>query len=65
MNRINKSAFFEKVGPLNITPRVDVATLPQRHYVSHWELPNRTTMGKSVTDSWGVEPTGFWLSTPA
>ena len=62
LNSTSKVDFFNKVGPLDITPRVEVATLSHRFHVSLWEIRNRTIMGKTVADSWGVMPTKFWLS---
>ena len=63
MNSTRKSDFFNKVGPLDITPRI--ATVTHRFIVSHWETRNRTIVGKTETDSWGVAPTQFWLSEAA
>ena len=61
MNSTSKSDFVNKIGPLDITPRIVVA-LPHRFTVTHWETRNRTIVGKTKADSWGVEPTEFWLS---
>ena len=65
MTRISKSDFFEKIGPRNVTPRVDQSSLPQRYHVSLWETRTRIVMAKTVTDSWGVKPTEFWISAAA
>ena len=62
MKQISKPDFFKTVGVLDVTPRVDVSTLQQRFHVSQWELRDRTTVGKTVQDSWGVEATEFWTA---
>ena len=58
---ITKTEFFATVGVLNVYPRVDVASLKTRFFTSCWVTINRTVLGKTITDSWGVEPTRFFV----
>lgn len=65
MKQVSKEQFFAKVGPLDVNPRVDVTTLRNRHHVSNWEDRSRVQIGRSVSDSWGIEATQFFLNAEA
>lgn len=62
--KVTEKEFFAEVGPRDVNPRVDVATLRDRHHVSNWEDQARRPVGRCVSDSWGVEATQFFLCTP-
>lgn len=62
---VSKDDFFAKVGPMDVNPRVDGATLKGRFYTSHWETPGRHVVGRSVSDGWGIEETQFFLGSRA
>jgi hypothetical protein len=62
MRRVTKTEFFDFIGPRNVNPRVDAASLRNRIHVSHWELqPSRQVVGLSKSDGWGVNATEFYL----
>jgi hypothetical protein len=61
MKQVTKEEFFAIVGPRDINPRVDVATLRNRHHVSNWEDRSRLQVGRTVSDSWGIQATQFFL----
>lgn len=64
MRSVTKDTFFKTVNPLNVHPRVDVATLKARHHVSYWEMQDgtRAVIGRSESDSHGVDDTRYFLS---
>lgn len=62
MIEVTKDVFFKTVGPLDVHPRVDVATLKERKHVSNWEMNHtRKRVGRSIPDSHGIDPTLFFL----
>lgn len=63
MRTVTKEEFFAAIGPRDVNPRVDVSTLKERHHVSTWEVAHtRKVVGRSRSDSWGSEPTQFYLA---
>jgi hypothetical protein len=63
MRQVTQAEFFAVIGPQDVHPRVDATTLRERHHVSMWEgRHTRQVVGKSISDSYGVEPTQFFLS---
>lgn len=63
MRKVTKEEFFATVGPLNVHPRVDMASLKTREHASTWEdLNTRRVVGRTVSDSWGIEPIQCFLS---
>jgi hypothetical protein len=62
MRHVSKEEFFAAIGPLDVNPRVEMSTLKDRLHVSQWEMQNtRQHIGTSVSDSWGVNATQFYL----
>ena len=61
MKRTTKTEFFRRVKQLDINPQVDESTLKSRWHTSIWKTRNGTILGKTVSDSWGIEGTQFWL----
>ncbi len=45
--RVSKDRFFMTVGPMNVHPRVDAATLSGSRARSDWEAPDRVRHGVS------------------
>ena len=62
MQKVTKNEFYNKMGPQNVHPRPDESTFKGRFFTSHWELKNRQVVGKSVSDSWGIKPTDYYLT---
>lgn len=61
MRSVSRDEFFATVGSLDVHPRVDVSTLKDRWHESDWETPQRQRLGRTRSDSWGVEPTRYWV----
>ncbi len=62
MRQVTEAEFFAVIGPQDIYPRVDAASLRDREHVSHWEArQTREVVGMSRSDSHGVNPTQFFL----
>lgn len=61
MIEVTKNEFFAVIGKRDVMPRVDQSTLKGRHHTSDWETPRRDRIGKSVSDSYGSEPSRFYL----
>lgn len=57
-----KDQFFATINPLDVHPRVVLASLKGRWHTSIWELRNRTVVGRSESDSHGTDPTRYFLS---
>jgi hypothetical protein len=57
-----RAHFFARINSLDVHPRVDVGTLKGRYHVSYWEMPDRRCIGKSVSDSYGIDATVFFLT---
>jgi hypothetical protein len=61
MTPVSKEDFYLAIGPRDVHPKVDASTLKFRHHVSIWETPQRRVVGRSHSDSWGIEPTTYQL----
>lgn len=49
LTNVTSAEFFAAVGPLNVHPSVDIATLRTPGGIrSDWELPNRALVGVSI-----------------
>ena len=54
LEEVPRDVFFAAIGPLNVHPRVDIASLKERYHVSIWEIQGtRERVGKSISDSHG------------
>lgn len=64
MTQVSSQEFFTKIGPLNVHPRPDVRTFKDRWHTSEWKMRDNTwrVIGRSESDSWGLEETRFYLS---
>jgi hypothetical protein len=60
---VSEAEFFAVMNPLDVHPRVDVASLRSRYHVSTWEAQHtRKIVGQSESDSYAIEPTRFFLA---
>jgi hypothetical protein len=62
MNKTTYSLFFATINPLDVHPKVVVASFQGRWHTSIWELRDRTVIGRTETDSWDVQPTRYYLA---
>lgn len=54
MQKVTRQEFYNAIRPLDVHPRVDLASLPNEMHVSTWELRgSRRVVGISKTSSWG------------
>ena len=60
VKKVSKSDFYAKM-IMDVMPRVDESTLKGRFFVSYWELRNREIIGKTISDSWGIEDGEYFL----
>lgn len=62
MRQVTEAEFFAVIGPRDIHPRVDAASLREREHVSYWEVrQTHEVVGMSRSDSHSVNPTQFFL----
>lgn len=63
MKQVSEKEFFAAVGPLDVHPRVNVASLKGRYHTSNWEVQHtRRLVGRTESDSHAAEPTKFFLA---
>lgn len=58
---ISREAFFATVGQMDVHPMVDERTLKGRFYTSIWKLRNQKIVGKTISDSHGIEPGQYFV----
>lgn len=61
IRQVSSHEFFATIESTNAHPRVETQTLKDRYHVSNFETPARAVVGQLISDSWGVEPSRFFL----
>lgn len=61
MREVSEREFFDKVGPLDVHPRVDMNSLKTSVHVSMWEIQT-TRQVVGLSESATNKPTKFYLA---
>ena len=63
LKEVTKGEFFDAMGSMDVHPKINAGTLRDRLHTSMWETRTRSIIGKTINDSWAIEPTRFFLVT--
>ena len=61
MKQTTKKEFFDSIGRMDVHPTVRVSTFKEREHVSDWKTRDGHVVGVSVSDSYCVNPTKFYV----